>query len=298
MSKDAALEHGVLHRPTGDLHWSRTVESQAHRTPLILVHGGPGMPSDYLEGLRELASERQVILYDQIGCGRSPATNAEAVDLRSMSADLLALIDHLGLNSCVLLGHSFGGMLIAETYRHSRASALNDAGSIAAMIFTSPLITTDRWVADAQARIRELPIEVQQQITAPRTPEDAAAGEDAFYRRFFCALDPWPEELQRTMDSMGTDVYEHLWGPNEFTPTGVLVEADSSDVLANITVPTLWICGTEDEVLPSTLRTFADLCPQSEVSIIVEGTHSVHLEQTESYLTAIRSFLETLPARR
>ena len=40
--------------------------------PLLLVHGGPGFPSDPFESLEALArSGRPVIRYDQIGCGRS-----------------------------------------------------------------------------------------------------------------------------------------------------------------------------------------------------------------------------------
>jgi pimeloyl-ACP methyl ester carboxylesterase len=42
------------------------------RYPVVLLHGGPGVPSDYLEPLERLAeSGREVIVYDQLGCGRS-----------------------------------------------------------------------------------------------------------------------------------------------------------------------------------------------------------------------------------
>ena len=39
--------------------------------PLLTLHGGPGVPHDYLETLDELVDERPVIFYDQLGCGRS-----------------------------------------------------------------------------------------------------------------------------------------------------------------------------------------------------------------------------------
>ena len=42
------------------------------RLPLLVLHGGPGFPHDYLEDLAGLADHgRAVVFYDQIGCGKS-----------------------------------------------------------------------------------------------------------------------------------------------------------------------------------------------------------------------------------
>lgn len=41
-------------------------------TPVLLLHGGPGLGSDYLEPLERMADQgRTVIRFDQLGCGRS-----------------------------------------------------------------------------------------------------------------------------------------------------------------------------------------------------------------------------------
>ena len=57
----------------GHRTWYRMVgETQPGRLPLLALHGGPGAPHDYLESLEGLAdSGRQVIFYDQLGCGNS-----------------------------------------------------------------------------------------------------------------------------------------------------------------------------------------------------------------------------------
>uniref|UniRef100_A0A7S1T040 AB hydrolase-1 domain-containing protein n=1 Tax=Tetraselmis chuii TaxID=63592 RepID=A0A7S1T040_9CHLO len=40
--------------------------------PALVIHGGPGLSSAYLESLELLAADgRQIIFYDQIGCGKS-----------------------------------------------------------------------------------------------------------------------------------------------------------------------------------------------------------------------------------
>jgi proline iminopeptidase len=43
--------------------------------PLLVLHGGPGAPHDYLEPLAALADERPVIFCDQLGCGASDRLN-------------------------------------------------------------------------------------------------------------------------------------------------------------------------------------------------------------------------------
>lgn len=50
--------------------WYKVV-GQKGKTPLVVVHGGPGYPHDYLEPLGALGDEREVIFYDQLGCGKS-----------------------------------------------------------------------------------------------------------------------------------------------------------------------------------------------------------------------------------
>ena len=41
------------------------------RTPLLILRGGPGPGHVYLEPLARLGEERQVVFYDQLGCGQS-----------------------------------------------------------------------------------------------------------------------------------------------------------------------------------------------------------------------------------
>lgn len=45
--------------------WYQIVGS-GEAIPLLVLHGGPGIPHDYLEPLADLADERPVIFYDQL----------------------------------------------------------------------------------------------------------------------------------------------------------------------------------------------------------------------------------------
>src|SRR3954454_16644334 len=72
------------------------------RAPLVIVHGGPGVPHDYLEPVADLVrvARRPCVLYDQIGCGRSqhlPDAPADFWTVELFCRELEVLLDELGL---------------------------------------------------------------------------------------------------------------------------------------------------------------------------------------------------------
>ena len=60
---------GNLPVPGGEI-WYK-VSGTGKGTPLVLIHGGPGASSFYLKPFEALGNDRQVIRYDQLGCGKS-----------------------------------------------------------------------------------------------------------------------------------------------------------------------------------------------------------------------------------
>jgi pimeloyl-ACP methyl ester carboxylesterase len=76
---------------------------------VVLIHGlGANLAFWYLGGGRHVAANRQVLLYDLRGHGRS-STPATGYRLPVMADDLEALLSHVGMNRVHLVGHSFGG---------------------------------------------------------------------------------------------------------------------------------------------------------------------------------------------
>lgn len=273
--------------PHGSL-WLRTACGSAvdsdKNLPLLLLHGGPGFPSDYLAPIEALADDRVVIFFDQIGAGRSgPATDATAWTVEAYVEHVNLVQQHLGLEQFHVLGHSWGGFL-ALAYADAYPS------KIASLTLSSPLVDVDRWEADARFLISSLP-DVHQKAIAdgPGSPGyDAAEAE--FYRRHFCSTDPWPEPLQRSSNAQDAASYEAMWGPNEFTNTGTLAGASQLDTVRRLEQPILWITGSHDEARPETLIEFASLNAASQL-VVLPGTHNVHLEQPQPYLDTLRAFL-------
>jgi pimeloyl-ACP methyl ester carboxylesterase len=69
-------------------------------SPLVVLHGGPGVPSNYLMSLVNVITDRTVIFYDQLGCGRSSRVmEKEAYSLQYCVDDLRALLKHWDLHS-------------------------------------------------------------------------------------------------------------------------------------------------------------------------------------------------------
>ena len=64
-------EEGFISVPGGRV-WYQSIGRGG--VPLLCFHGGPGFTHNYLEPLADLAERRQVIFYDQLGCGNSAVT--------------------------------------------------------------------------------------------------------------------------------------------------------------------------------------------------------------------------------
>lgn len=120
----------------------------------------------------------------------------------------------------------------------------------------------------------------------------------AYYQRYLCRLNPWPEPLQRTLAYEGTDVYSTMWGPSEFYMTGNLVGYERTVELQEITIPTLFTCGHYDEATPEATTWYQSLLPYAEIALFEQSAHMAHLEQTELYLDALRKFLHKQPWKK
>ena len=97
--------------------------------PLVVIHGGPGVPSNYLMNLVNVITDRTVIFYDQLGCGRSSRlAEKEAYSVEFSVDDLRALLNHWKLKNYHLFGHSFGGIVAFEFLKQEASPTASDGG--------------------------------------------------------------------------------------------------------------------------------------------------------------------------
>jgi len=103
---------------------TRFLESGTERYAYRRFGSGPGLPLLCLQHftgtldnwdpalLDPLAAEREVILFENAGIGRSSGTVPNSV--AGMAAHALAFLDRLGLKTCDVLGFSLGGMVAQQ----------------------------------------------------------------------------------------------------------------------------------------------------------------------------------------
>ncbi len=271
--------------------WFRIVGADGKKTPLLLLHGGPGASHDYFESLSVLSDERPVIFYDQLGCGNSDKPEDLSIyTVENYVKELGEVRNALGLDEVHILGQSWGGGLAAAYYLDGNPKGVKG------LILSSPLLDTGRWISDQKAYLSEMPEEIQEHVryTEETGNYDSKEYQDAmnyYYSVHLCRLDPWPPVLVKTFEKMSIPVYMHMWGPSEFTCTGILKSFNLTPNLSEIDVPVLFICGEYDEAAPGSMKYFSSLVSNPELLIIEDASHENHLEKEEEYTAAVRKFL-------
>ena len=276
--------------------WFQVVGS-GNATPLLLLHGGPGGPSYYLEPLKRVAVDRPVIFYDQLGAGRSPAPADESLwTVERFVTELAQVRAALGLDEVHILGHSWGSMLAMDYM-------LTKPEGVVSLVFASPALNVDRWTTDAKELLKALPEDTRALIEHHEAEgtTDAPEYEEAvmtFYRLYVSRSDPWPPELMQAFEGFNFEMYNYMWGPSEFTATGTLQNYNRESELPTLDLPVLFTTGRYDEATPDTVKHYQSLVPGAQLQVFEESAHMTMLDEPDAYAEAIRTFLNDVDRSR
>ncbi|HZX23006.1 MAG TPA: proline iminopeptidase-family hydrolase [Woeseiaceae bacterium] len=281
----------------------RVVGQNRSRRPLLYIHDGPGYGHEYLWPLEAMRSTgRQVVFYDQLGCGGSalPDDGIEwSVGL--FLEELAAVREAAQLSHCHLLGHGWGGMLALEY-------ALSGASGLESLVLSSTVASVPLW----RIQLAQLMDALPEAIRAPLQQYRASGSldsppcrciVDAFLRRHLCRMNPWPDCLERSV----AEAHAHpeaataLLGPCELEPSAGLAEWDLSARLGEIDLPTLVMSGRHDLAPPPASAQLYQGIPGSEWVVFEHSAHVPHLEEPLRYLEVLDGFLgkhEAAPRQR
>ena len=288
-SSSLSEREGMLAVSGGNI-WYK-VAGNSDKTPLIVLHGGPGFPHNSLLPLAALADERPVVFYDQLGCGKSDRPTDESLwTIPRYVEELSILIKSLEFEKFHLFGHSWGSMLALEYY-------LKQPSGIESLIFASPVFSVSQWEENGSTYVQALSEKYQKVIKAHDTgkPYDLDAFKDAeaeYNRRHLCRLNPWPKDLKQSVAGLGLDVYRYMWGNCEWKPIGTLKSYERADTLRKINIPVLLTCGWYDNPTPETTALYTKQIPDARMKVFENSSHSAFLEDQENFVRTVRDFLD------
>ena len=285
---------GTIAVPGGNV-WYKTIGEGG--IPLLCLHGGPGMAHDYINPLADLADERMVVFYDQLGCGRSERPDDTSLwTIERSVAEVAAVREALGLERMHLFGNSWGGWLALQY-------TLDRQPSLESLIISSSPPSVERAVREMNVLRHRLPADAQEALdqaeaTGVFDGPDYLAAVMVFYKRHLCRADPWPPNVEYSMgEGFGSGPYLTMWGPSEFGPvTGNLDGWDITARLGEIRVPTLLTVGRHDEMWPSHMADMQAGIPGSELVVFEESSHMAFVEEREGYIATVRDFLHRVEA--
>jgi 3-oxoadipate enol-lactonase len=238
--------------------------------PLVLLHAFPLSSGMWEQQIGALKARYRVLAPDFRGFGGSsvplgPYRMAQYAD------DVVALLDHVGIDRAAICGLSMGGYVALAMLRRAR-------GRFAKLILSDTRATPDS--EDARKGREDTARDLAQR------------GMDLLVERTMPKLlspSPRPEvtarvtALIRANDPRGAAA----------ALRGMAARADSSDLLAGVSVPTLVLVGAADGLTPpAEAKAMADAIPAATMVTLADAGHLSNMEAPEAFNRSVSEFLD------
>lgn len=260
---------------------------------LVMIHGGPGYPHNYLENLSVVSDLIPVLFYDQLGCGKSERVQDTTLwNVKRFVEELESIRVFYKVDQLILHGHSWGSIVALEY-------ALKFPERVSGIVMESPCVSIPLWKRDSERLLEQLSVENQKIVEETKRNyrfgnHDFVLAVDEYYRKFVHHERPKPPVLQYCDMQACSEVYTTMWGPCEFILSGSLAPYDRSEELKNISLPVLFTAGEHDEVLPETLSVYESFCQNARTIVLENSRHFPHMDASEDYEALLREFLSKI----
>lgn len=288
----AALLFAIATSTDGVKLW---YEEVGKGSPIIVVHGGPGMDHGSLAAdLEPLTHTHRLIYYDQRGGGLSTLpSDPKLLTIDKHVDDLEALRNKLGLEKLTILAHSFGPAIAAQY-------AMRYPSRVERMIFIGPIPPrkgkfSEEYGARLQQRLTDAQMkragelqkafetstdttavcrEYWQIMTPPRVAKSLSA---SVVKSDFCTAPP--EAIRFGMTKTNPATFGSL-GDWDWTPK-----------LSRVKAPVLIIHGEEDAIPIGAVREWTKALPNARLIEVKNAAHFPHAERPAIVFPAIEKFL-------
>jgi proline-specific peptidase len=269
-------------------------ETEGEGGPLILLHGGPGVPHEYLQDTTALSPHVRLVFFDQRGTGKSGKSSTLEYTIEANVEDTENVRKTLSLGKCAIFGHSWGGML-------AQAYTLKYPGNVRKLILANTFSTVDHLNA-ALAKMRaSVPHELRE-VYAKYERAGLYNGRESYPEEYQAAVDiayeptsisvPKPTYLVDAFQRMSYEVYRTMWGDQtEFKVTGSMGTFNFLPRLSEIRVPTLVMVGANDMTTIEMAQETVRRIPHSELVVFEHSRHYPFIEEKEKFVRVMKEFL-------
>ena len=264
---------------------------------LVFVHGlAASRAFWFLQYAMPLSKHFRITLFDVRGHGYSsmPASGYEAV---KAAEDITGLLDHLGIASCVLVGHSYGGGVALEfagqhparveklVVLDTKINALQPAQRLSDSPHLSPFEievagkSGHDWDNESQVGLLFLDVLARWKVSGGGseskdvfTPFGEGRGAQRTAKQFV--------ELMDTTSALQEVVLPGIDGP----------------AIAALPMPCLWVYGEWSRSLPS-YRALLPLRPAEEFRVVPQGGHFFPISNAALVMSWLKPFLGVIEAQ-
>lgn len=240
--------------------------------PLVLLHGFPLDRSIWAAQVAGLADVARVIAPDLRGFGESPLAGG-AMSMDRYAGDVRGLLDALNVSKAVIGGVSMGGYIAMAFHR-------NSADRVRGLVLVDTRAGADS--SDAK-KGRDA------SIALARSEGAAAVGAQMLGKMLTPATAATDVPMRNALSKlMGGQSVEGVIGA-----LGALRDRpDATPSLAQISVPTLVVCGAEDTLIPPReSEALRDAIRGARLALIPGAAHLPNYEKPDAFNRVLREFL-------
>ncbi|KAK7688200.1 hypothetical protein QCA50_008570 [Cerrena zonata] len=256
------------------------------QTPLVVLHGGPGLTHDYLIPISDLAQSGNipVIFYDQIGNGRSTHLREKPSDFWSVHLFVEELDNLLNFfqihKSFNLLGHSWGGELAAEF-------AVQKPKGLKKLILSDAPSSSELMGESVFQLLQAFPKDIQDAIEGGLAdPQKYFAAFQVFSAVHGCTVVPVPGPLNASFLAVFGPDGDPTVASAPFQDTWTII-----DRIPLIHAPTLLLNGKADQVQDFVMQPYFDGISAVKWRTFMASSHTPFWEERELYMTTVSNFL-------
>lgn len=266
----------------GDINYNVEFVSEtlSNRTPVVFFHGFTGSAKDWRFIKEKLPQNFEPIFVDLLGHGKTDSPeNVENYRFDSQIEQINQLFKKLKIHNPILVGYSMGGRL-ALSYR------MKYPKNIQAVILESTSFGIEQ------------KIEREERVKSDEDLADKISNSSIEEFINYWVNIPLFESQKRISEEELNQIFRNkVETNNKIGLQNSLLGFSSGKMknfhplLTNFNIPTLLVAGEIDNKYSKIANKVHKLIPNSDLEIIKDCGHNVHLEKTEEFLKLLNKFL-------